>query len=295
MIDFTNEFAGVSPAFDPADPCDGIYYDVPNEVYHSAVSAISNSMLAMINRSVSAYQWMQGAPVNKDKLKAFELGTALHAAVLEPKRFRDEYVLMPPFNMRTNKGKQDSLDFAKANSDRFIISDSDARHIQLMRDSIMADPRLSLWLSMDGKPEAVVVVTDKVTGLKLRIRCDWLVDAGDVVVCLDLKSTDSMDKFRRDFFDLRYDVQDAFYTNVLEQHFGKPVLFLFGVVSKSVDCGRYPVACERLDDADRAIANEIYRADLNKLSNAIESNDWVEYTSMRRTERQREYMYEQLK
>lgn len=292
MLDFT---ADLKPAgFDPANPQVGIYYDVPNDVYHSATSAISNSMLSMIHETVSAYQWVQQAPVDTDKLKVFELGTALHAYVTERKRFNDEYKIMPTYNLRTNKGKQDKLAFEQANKDSFIITNDDLKLIQTLDASLRADPRIGMWLGFKGKPEVVVVVEDEATGLKLRIRTDWLIETDEVIICLDLKTTENITKFRRDFFELRYDVQEAFYRNALEKHFGLPVLFLFGVVSKSVNCGRYEVACERTDEADLIIANQIYRNDLNKLAQAIANDDWIEYTTVSRTQKQREYFYEQL-
>lgn len=281
--------------FDPENPKEGIYFDVPNEVYHSCKKAISNSMLSAIHESVSNYKRNLTAPVNEDKLKTFEIGTAVHAIVLEPERFEKEYAVAPNFNLRTTKGKENLQLWQEANAGKYQISNRDYEQICYMRDSILADPRMSLWLSMDGKAEAVIIVRDPETGLLLKIRTDWLVETDDVIVCLDLKTTETIAKFRKDFFNLRYDVQDAFYTNVMTLHFNKPVLFLFGVVSKSVEVGRYPVAVENMADIDRVIASEIYRKDLNKIAEAIKNNDWIEYTEIKRSDKQREYYYEQLK
>lgn len=296
--DFTSELEAArveSPKFDPENPIPGIYYDVPNEVYHSCRKAISNSMLSEIHDSVSNYARNLTSPVNEEKLRAFEIGTAVHALLLEPERFKEDYAIPPNYNLRTNKGKDD-LDAWKArNAGKYMLTYPEYEHVQYMRDSMLADPRISLWLQADGKPEVVIVARDPETGLLLKIRTDWLVETDDVVVCLDIKTTETITKFRKDFFTLRYDVQDAFYTNVLTLHFNKPVLFLFGVVSKSVSVGRYPVAVENMAQEDRIIASEIYRRDLNKLAQAIKNNDWIEYTTIERSMKQREHYYEQLK
>lgn len=292
MLDFTGEFE--KPGFNPVDPKPGFYLDVPNDVYHSATKAISNSILGMCSDSVSRYKWVQDSPVDESKLETFDFGSAVHCLALEPERFHDEYAVMPAFNLRTNKGKKDKEDWLEYNSGKYILTADEYLKADLMCRSLMADPRFRVYREIKtGVAESVIVWRDEETGLLMRIRPDWLVELPDAVVCVDVKTTESLPKFRREFFNLRYDVQDAMYRDGIQKHFGKPVLFLFAAVSKTIELGRYPVTVDHIDPADRDIAYSIYRNDLKKVASAIERNDWIEYGTVRRTNKQREYHYEQ--
>lgn len=297
MLDMTNDFGVAAPApqvFDPDNPVPGIYYDVPNELYHSCTKAVSNSMLTQAHDSVSNFAWLKKAPVDIEKLKAFDFGTAVHAMFLEPERYEQEYAVMPGYNMRTNKGKENADAWRKANSDACQIDQADADKVAMMCKSLWADPRASLWRGMPGHAEVVIIWRDERTGLLCKMRADWLVELDDRVIIMDLKSTESMDKYRKDFFKLRYDIQSAFYRTGAEAYFGKSCVFIFAAVSKSVEIGRYPVSVGAVDDADHDIAMEVMRRDMDKLKHAIESDEWIEYDKLERTNSQREYMHEKL-
>ena len=201
---------------------------------------------------------------------------------------------MPGYNMRTNEGKRKAEEWRKLKAGAYQIDQADHNKVAMMCKSLWADPRASLWRSMPGHAEVVIVWLDERTGLLCKMRADWLVELDDRVIILDLKSTESMDKYRKDFFKLRYDVQSAFYRSGAEAHFNKQCTFNFAAVSKSVEIGRYPTSVGAVDDADHDIAMEVMRRDMDKLKHAIESNQWIEYDKLERTNSQREYMYEQL-
>lgn len=297
--DFAAELgAAPEPApkiFNPDDPQPGIYYDVPNEVYHSATKAISNSILGMISDSVSAFPWVQDTPVwEHDDNDSLDIGEAVHAYTLERQRFDREYVVMPPINMRTNRGKEEHNKFLYDHRGQYILSAMEFEKVKFYSKSLLADPRMKMWLNMPGHSEVVVVVRDPETDLLLRIRVDRLVETPNLIVALDVKSTETIAKFKKSFVDYRYHVQEALYRFVLQQHFNKPVLFLFGAVAKHLELRRSPVRVSKSNQGTVDVGYAQFRADLKKMKQAIESNDWIEYEEDGLTDKQMEYYHAKL-
>ena len=55
----------------------GIYYDISNEDYHHGLG-ISKSQLYLISKMPAEYIWSKEAPVDEEKIKALDFGTAIH-------------------------------------------------------------------------------------------------------------------------------------------------------------------------------------------------------------------------
>jgi exodeoxyribonuclease VIII len=83
----------------------GIYFDISNEDYHAG-DGVSKSQLDMVALSPALLQWQKSAPVDTEKLKALDMGTALHCLLLEPEEFDKRFIVAPQFNRRTNQGKR---------------------------------------------------------------------------------------------------------------------------------------------------------------------------------------------
>lgn len=83
----------------------GIYFDISNEDYHAG-NGVSKSQLDMVALSPALLQWQKSAPVDTEKLKALDMGTALHCLLLEPEEFDKRFIVAPTFNRRTNQGKR---------------------------------------------------------------------------------------------------------------------------------------------------------------------------------------------
>jgi len=86
--------------------------------------------------------------------------------------------------------------------------DDAMRAAQTVRDEDQADLAIQ-----NGLPEVTIIARCPQTGLMLKVKFDWLRFDDEAV---DLKTTLSTDpsKFRRQFLDLKYDIQQAFYTYV---------------------------------------------------------------------------------
>ena len=59
----------------------GIYYDISNESYHAG-DGVSKSQLDMVALSPALLPWSKAAPVDEEKTKALDMGTALHCILL---------------------------------------------------------------------------------------------------------------------------------------------------------------------------------------------------------------------
>jgi exodeoxyribonuclease VIII len=88
----------------------GIYFDISNEDYHAG-DGVSKSQLDMVALSPALLQWQKSAPVDTEKLKALDMGTALHCLLLEPEEFDKRFIVAPQFNRRTTAGKEDEAAF----------------------------------------------------------------------------------------------------------------------------------------------------------------------------------------
>ena len=262
-------------------PIAGIYPDISNDDYHSG-PGISKSGLDMIRKSPAAYAWQKVAPVDNEKMKALDFGTAFHCLLLEPHDFDSRYVIEPLFNKRTNAGKEDAAAFAESvkESGQTIITADDLRKLNLMADSVAAHPTASSLMNLKGVAEHSVFWTDDETGALCRCRPDWLIQDQKIIV--DLKTAADFSRIQRAFEDYRYFVQDPFYRAGLKSVTGDDYDFLFIFVSTSINCGRYPVDVIRLNDAARFDGENHMKADLKKYMDCNKNNDWQSITEIDR-------------
>ncbi|ELI1016388.1 PD-(D/E)XK nuclease-like domain-containing protein, partial [Salmonella enterica subsp. enterica serovar Cerro] len=85
----------------PDDIQPGIYYDIPNEAYHAG-PGVSKSQLDDIADTPAIYLWRKNAPVDTEKTKSLDTGTAFHCRVLEPEEFSKRFIIAQEFNRRTS-------------------------------------------------------------------------------------------------------------------------------------------------------------------------------------------------
>jgi len=252
----------------------GYYTDLPNEQYHAG-PGISKSQLDLIHKSPSLLQWSKQAPEDEEKKTALNVGDAVHALLLEPHRFREEYAIGPkdaPRNTKAGKAKWEEFE-AGLKEGQTVLTAEEGRKVELIYGSVMAHPNARWLIEEKGDAEASIYWTDPETGLLCRCRPDKLLkDHGWIV---DVKTTADMSKFNRSVWDYRYHVQDAFYSEGYRQHFGQePNGFLFLVVSTSIECGKYPVRLFQLDMEARARGYETMRSDLATLAVCEQSGNF---------------------
>ncbi|EJJ4531135.1 PD-(D/E)XK nuclease-like domain-containing protein, partial [Salmonella enterica] len=257
----------------PDDIQPGIYYDIPNEAYHAG-PGVSKSQLDDIAVCPAFYQWRKAAPVDTEKTKALDMGTALHCRLLEPDEFKNRFIIAPEFNRRTTAGKEEEKAFLEncANSGKTVMTAEDGRKLELMYGSVMAHPGCRALLEAEGKTESSIYWTDTETGELCRIRPDKFLTNSPLI--LDVKKVTDMSRFARHVEEFRYHVQAAMYCEGWKAYSGETPRFAFLAVSESIDCGKYPVHLYILEDEHHDIGYSLFRRDLNTYHECKSSNKW---------------------
>lgn len=212
----------------------GIYHDISNEDYHAG-AGVSKSQLDMVAMSPALLKWQKSAPVDTEKLKALDMGSALHCILLEPDEFDKRFIVAPQFNRRTNQGKEDEAAFLRdvEGMGMTVMDAEQGRKLQLMRDSAMAHPAARWLLEAEGHAESSFYWNDEETGELCRTRPDRYLKKHPVM--LDVKKVADMDRFARHVEEFRYHVQDAMYREGFKQVTGEQPGFFFLAVSETID------------------------------------------------------------
>ncbi len=181
--------------------------ELSNEDYHADKSSVSSSHLKLISQSPKLY-WHRYLDPNAPKqtpTAAMRLGTLVHSMVLEPDKVHQEFGVLSAAR-NTKLGKAELKEFSDAGLEAVSRSDWDLA-VQVAA-SVHKHPAAAKLLSQ-GEPETSWFFTDPDTGLKCKIRPDWMSD--DYII--DLKTTQdaSPKAFARSTCDLSYHLQQAFY------------------------------------------------------------------------------------
>lgn len=193
-------------------PAVGVYRDIPAETYHSW-KAVSSSILKAIAMKSPAHgkALMDGREDPDADESHFIVGSAAHAAALQPSEFARVYAIGPDVKLNTNAGKAQWAEFVEANPGKVHVRGADGPVIEGVRKAVWAHPLARQVLDRAEDIELSIVWTDLATGLLCKCRPDVLCPS--IGAMPDLKTTRSSkpDKFAQSAFDLGYHVQMAFY------------------------------------------------------------------------------------
>lgn len=256
--------------------------DLSDELYHAS-EGWSKSSLDTINRDPSLIMWQKNAPVDEDKLSTFEIGKALHTSVLEPHKFADEYAVAPVLNMRTNEGKAEFEKFNRDNANKIVLSGTDAKMVDFMARSVLAHPTANkLFSAEDGKAEVSIWWRDPEASIVFKCRPDWMCTLFGQKFIVDLKSVANVWDFEKSCENFRYHVQDVHYSWIYENVFDIMPIFAFCAVSKTIECGRYPVRLPILDESDKEDGKVALTKNIETLQECLESNIWGGFETITR-------------
>tara|TARA_R110000765_G_scaffold244631_9_gene346886 strand:- start:2915 stop:3739 length:825 start_codon:yes stop_codon:yes gene_type:complete len=237
--------------------------DLSNTDYH-AHPAISKSGLDLISRSPAHYFYA----AHREATRAMQLGTAIHAAILEPERFANQYMLLRDV---TDRRASEYRQAVKVHGSEFTLAGPEADRVSGMQASVQANPRAMSRLGAPGKSEVSIITTDPETGVPVKCRFDWLCDDGRG---LDLKKTQDIraDEFSRSVARYRYHVQAAFYSDVYKWETGEDLReFAILAVEESMPHANRVFL---LDDEALQIGRMQYRADLNAYAECMNRGEW---------------------
>lgn len=242
--------------------------------YHARTDVIGTSHIKEM--LISPYHYW-GKYVNPERppnepTPAMIIGSATHAAVLEPETFEKIYTRRPNgIDGRTKDGKA-QLEALRA-SGKEMLTGEDWDLAMAMRKAVATHPVAKQYLT-DGVAEMSVYAKCDITGLHLKCRPDWL--NGMIV---DLKTTEdaSPDGFMRSVVKYGYDIQQFHYQRVLELATGETSPpFIFIAVEK-----KYPhaVGCYMLDPHGVERAGQCAMRNISKIKECRESGVWPDFSS----------------
>jgi exodeoxyribonuclease VIII len=241
----------------------------PAEVYHSHPS-VSCSMLREIMRSPLHYKRRYIDGVEPEPTPAKTFGTLAHAAILEPRRFLDQFVVEPPLRRNTKEYKS----WLEAQPpEKLIISNKDSDRVINMCSAVTAHEGAASLLR-GGIMEHSLYFTEPATGVQCRVRPDAMTEDGYVV---DLKTTRDASRkaFMRSIAQYRYDVSAGLYTEAFQTVFGRPPKgYIFIAVEHHEP---YAVAVYVADDSVTEIGLAAARRSLRLLKACADADHWPGY------------------
>jgi len=242
--------------------------NLPINDYHAG-EEISHSGIVKLLKSPEHY--MQYKIGGEEPTPAMEFGSAFHAFILEPEVFAKNYVLAPKFDKRTKDGKEASAKWDEENVGKTPLTADVMESLAAMRASVIKHAGAAKMLAK-GEAESSLYWTDEITGLKCRIRPDWLFDGG----MADLKSCVSASKadFAKAVANLGYDIEAAFYVDGMKAVTGKTVDFFFIAVEKTAP---YTTACYKASQEMIEVGRAKYRGGLELLKWCQENKQYPGY------------------
>jgi len=190
-------------------------YQIDRQEYEQ-IEAVNYSTLKHFSRSAlhAREEMLHPSPPTP----AMIFGNILHIAVLEPKRFNQEFVLAPRIDRRTKEGKAEWIEFEAKNEGKTVLSADQWEQCQGIIKSIRSNDRFCDLLYSAGKNELSFVWKDAETGLLCKGRLDRLTRFQGWSAIVDVKTTVSAEVglFTRQSARMLYHVQAAFYLDGLQ-------------------------------------------------------------------------------
>lgn len=233
--------------------------------HYRALPAVNWSSLKHLRDSPMAYRHaMRNPQPDKD---AFAIGRALHALVLEPETFDDEFVV---WSGERRAGAEWQA-FRAQHEGRTILRAEDAALARDMAEAVRSHPVAMRHLA-GGIAEQPVRWTDPATGLACKARPDLVHEERRLL--LDLKSTRSVEgrRFGAEAARFAYPGQLAHYEAGCTHGLGwTPERVLIVAVEKTAP---HDVGVFEIDPMAREIAAVEVAALLARLKECIDRDEW---------------------
>ncbi len=162
---------------------------LPGMLYaeYAKVDALNASLLKQMHRSPAhAKAWLDNRELDEETTEALEFGSAFHAALLEPQRFREFMVVRPKFDRRTKLGKQLDIEFEYSLPiNAIVVKEKWLEQITGMLNSLLFHPLASQLLT-EGVRETCLFWNDEKTQVPCKARFDFVSSGG---IPIDIKTT----------------------------------------------------------------------------------------------------------
>lgn len=249
-----------------------------NEDYHGDTEFISSSGLKMILNNPRKFykEYILGERVQGSSIAAFDFGSYVHCAILEPHLLDEEFAVFDGIQKRGKVYEE----CVEKNPNKTIISRTQASQAQKLIDAfneatVVIGPqghdkevKVSSFYS-DGFAEQTC--TAQIDGVKVKVRSDYRKEFDDFASINDIKTTgeniDTAKSAERVCALYDYDLSAALYVDVFTMVTGKPHDFYFTFLSKkNGECRMYKASEQMLETGRKK-----YKEAIKKLTKAKES------------------------
>jgi hypothetical protein len=201
-------------------------YDISLDEYLRIRTHVSSSGLKQILRSPEHFKRYLNR--KEESLPHLDLGTAVHCAILEPERFRHEYVPIPVRHI--DIFHEEDMRLIQHEKPVRFLTESQMAVVEGIAEQLERKPEIRNLLQI-GLAEKSIFWRDAETGIHCKIRPDLLV-LPDLI--LELKTTfdASIAVFQRTCLMQLYHLATAMYREGVEQVTGQRPSYMFVVASR---------------------------------------------------------------
>ena len=244
-----------------------------SECDYSLVAGVNISSLLMIGKSPKHYQ--DYVERGGRETRAMSLGTAAHAAVLEPMRFQTDFAVWTDTKangtMAARTGPKWEA-FVADHAGQSIVTPKEYEGAAAISRAVQKDP-LAMHYLHTGSPEVTLQWTDEATGIQCKGRIDWNCNLAPSTI-VDLKTARDVSSwgFCGSASKLDYHTRMAWYADGYETITGHTP----NVVVVAIESSKpHDIVCYLMDqDPELNTGRDEYRKLLDRLSECLSSDVW---------------------
>ncbi|GGQ83408.1 PD-(D/E)XK nuclease-like domain-containing protein [Streptomyces flaveolus] len=248
--------------------------DLTAEEYHADRTSVSSSGLRALLAPGCPAQFKYDRDHPQPPKREFDLGHAAHLLVLGEGPDLDPL----PFDNYTTKAAREARDEAHSMGAVPLLT-HEWEQVQAMADAIRRHPIAGpLFTPGSGRAELSIFWTDPATGVRCRVRPDWLKELPGLALAVDYKTCRdaSPDAVSRAIRDHSYHQQDALYTDGIWAALQpEDVRFVFVFQSKRAP---YLVTVRELAQQDRDIGRARNERALRIYADCEATGIWPDWT-----------------
>lgn len=237
--------------------------EISNEEYHAHPALSSSDVKAVASKSLAHWK----GQVRKETT-AFDLGTAVHALLLEPEL---DLVVRGP---ETRRGKAWSEAYAEAKEQgRVLLTEADYDLATTMADACLKNWTANHFLTHgDLLAEKSFFATDPDLDLELKTRPDGLLAEHGIVIDIKTCQDASPEGFAKAVRNFGYDIQAAFYLHVLRLCKIPAKQMIFICIEKDAP---HVTACHELSEMYIRHAHNRMMDTLHNIKMAMDTDEFV--------------------